>query len=155
VPEIDYVALMASGPMRALPQFAPPKFAELAELMKSNGIPDGMPKFFRYRRFAANGDVELEIGTAVTKPAPDIDGLVRGLLPAGRYATATLFGPYDRLYDAFLMLNGWIEGRGLLAAGTGDSNGSHPECQMEIYRVSPVQQREPALFETDILIKLT
>lgn len=153
-PAIDYVALAVSGPMRSLPEFAPPKIAELSEMMKRRGISGGMPGFFRYRRFGADGDVELEVGTTVAKPAPAIDGLVSGQLPAGRYATATLFGPYDRLYDSFLMLLGWMEGRGLQSSGTHGDKGSHPECQMEIYRVGPVQTENPMRFETDLMLKL-
>jgi hypothetical protein len=114
-----------------------------------------MPAFFRYCRFGADGTVDVEIGTTVTKPAPEIAGLVRGLLPAGRYATATLFGPYDRLYDSFLMLNGWMEGRGLQSSSTHGDDGSHPECQMEIYRVGPVQTENPMRFETDLMLKLS
>jgi hypothetical protein len=154
-PAIDYVALLASGAMQALPQFAPPKIAELAELMRRHGIPGGMPAFFRYRSFGADGSVELEVGTTVTKPVPAIDGLVHGLLPAGRYATATLFGPYDRLYDSFLMLHGWMEGRGLQSSGYEGDDGSHPECQMEVYRVGPVQTENPMRFETDLMLKLS
>jgi len=153
-PAIDYVALAVSGPMKRLPEFAPPKIVELSDLMNRHGIAGGMPGFFRYRRFGADGSVELEVGTTATKAAPAIDGMVRGLLPAGRYAAATLFGPYDRLYDSFLMLHGWMEGRGLQSSGKHDDGGSLPECQMELYRISPIQQSEPALFETDILIKL-
>jgi len=154
-PAIDYVALVAAGPMRSLPEFAPPKIVELSELMKRFGIPGGMPVFFRYRRFGADGSVELEVGTTVTKPAPEIAGLVRGLLPAGRYATATLFGPYDRLYDSFLMMHGWMEGRGLQSSGNDGADGSQPECQMEIYRVGPVQTENPMRFETDLMLKLS
>jgi hypothetical protein len=153
-PAIDYVALAVSGPMRRLSEFAPPKIAELSEMMKRNGIPGGMPAFFRYRNFGADGSVELEVGTTVTKPAPGVDGLESGLLPAGRYATATLFGPYDRLYDSFLMLQGWMDGRGLRSAGTYDDGGSLPECQMEIYRVGPLQTDNPMRFETDLMLKL-
>jgi hypothetical protein len=153
-PAIDYVALAVSGPMKRLPEFAPPKIVELSEVMKRSGIAGGMPGFFRYRRFGADGSVELEVGTTVTKPAPEVDGMVRGLLPAGRYAAATLFGPYDRLYDSFLMLQGWMEGRGLQSLGKHDDGGSLPECQMEIYRIGPVQTDNPMRFETDLMLKL-
>jgi DNA gyrase inhibitor GyrI len=154
-PAIDYVAIAVFGPMQRLPEFAPPKIAELSEVMKRSGIPGGMPAFFRYRRFGADGSVELEVGTTVTRPVPAIDGMVSGQLPAGRYATATLFGPYDRLYDSFLMLHGWMEGRGLQASATNGAEGSHPECQMEIYRVGPVQTENPMRFETDLMLKLS
>jgi hypothetical protein len=53
------------------------------------------------------------------------------------------------------MLSGWMEGRGLQSSGTHGDDGSHPECQMEIYRVGPVQTENPMRFETDLMLKLS
>ena len=81
-------------------------------------------------------------------------GVVADAIPAGRYACATYTGPYDRLYDAFLMLNGWMRGRGLEPDARHDHAGEQLACQLEIYRVTPMEEKDPARLVTELLIKL-
>lgn len=148
-----YLAIRAQGPMAKLPEFAPPLFARLHRWMSDNTIAPGMSGFFRYRRFCGS-DVELEVATTTREAAEGGGEVIAGELPAGRYAHAVHTGPYDRLYDAFLMLEGWMGGRGLTPAGQYGPDGARPECQMEIYRVTPMQGDDPLEWKTDILIKL-
>ncbi|MEZ5792785.1 MAG: GyrI-like domain-containing protein [Nitratireductor sp.] len=147
-----FLAIAATGEMAKLPEFAPPKFASLHGYMAENGI-EGRYGFFRYRRFSG-GSVMLDVGTATTAPASGEGAVIAGELPAGRYVSATLTGPYDRLYDAFLMLEGWLKGRGLACEGTHDGQGWEPACQLEIYRISPADTNDPMKWETDLLLKI-
>ncbi len=144
-----YVAIAVSGPMTRLPEFAPQKFPLLHDWMGRNGIA-GKAGFFRYRRFRNDGVVELEVGTTTQKAVPGEGAVLSLTLPAGRYAVATYTGPYDRLHDAMCMLNGWIAGRGLVPAG----NPGRPDCQTEIYRVSPADTDDPAKWMTELLVKI-
>jgi len=151
---MPYVALRASGPMRDLPQFAPRRIEEFFGWAKKNGVELSGPLFFRYTRFVRDGEVELEIGAPVDR-LPKVDGdAVASEIPAGRYAQATYTGPYDRLYDAFSMLHGWIKARGLPMDETERAGGMDVACQMESYRIGPMDAADTARFETDILIKL-
>ncbi|MCI5077704.1 GyrI-like domain-containing protein [Oricola sp.] len=148
-----YLAIRAAGPMAKLPDFAPPLFPRLHQWMADNAIASGMSGFFRYRRFFG-ADVELEVGTTTLQPATGGGEVIAGELPAGRYAHAVHTGPYDRLYDAFLMMEGWMGGRGLTPAGRFGPDGARPDCQIEIYRVTPMHETDPALWKTEILVKL-
>lgn len=150
----SYVALAASGPMPRLPEFAPPKLPELHRWMAENGVVPGGPSFFRYRLFDSARHVELEVGSPAVGAITPAGGIIAGELPAGRYAFATHTGPYDRLYDAFLMLEGWMGGRGLTPEGVYGPEGARPGCQMEIYRVTPTDEKDPRRWKTDILVKL-
>ncbi len=145
-----YLAVAAKGPMPKLPQFAPPKFDELHDWMASHDIDSGGKPFFRYRRFDNAGNVELEVGNTTLKKIAANGAVIAGELPAGRYATATYSGPYDRLYDCFLMLDGWMRGRDLTPAG----KPGQPDCQLEIYRVSPATEPDPSKWVTDLLIRV-
>lgn len=147
------VAIAASGPMVDLPRFAPPLFPRLHAWMAEKGL-DGTAGLFRYRGFHSSGDVDLEVATLLTAPAAGEGEVIAGELPAGRYVMATYTGPYDRLYDAFCMLSGWLRGRGLIADEINGPDGRFPACQVEIYRVSPADTGEPARWETDLLLKL-
>ncbi|MFZ2101444.1 MAG: GyrI-like domain-containing protein [Oricola sp.] len=149
-----YVAIAVAGPMPKLSEFAPQKFPDLHRWMAENGVASGMAGFFRYRRFDRSGLVELEVGTTTLKPEKAGDGVIAGEIPAGRYAHAVHTGPYDRLHDAFLMLEGWMGGRGLTPEGDYGPDGESPACQMEIYRVTPMQENDPRLWKTEILVKL-
>ncbi|GIL03284.1 MAG: DNA gyrase inhibitor [Alphaproteobacteria bacterium] len=146
---VPYLAIRASGPMRELVRFAPPVFHRLHGWMREHGVA-GRDGFFRYRRFGADGTVELDVGTTTAAAASGGGEVIADMLPAGRYAAATYAGPYDRLYDAFAMLNGWMAARGLAAARAGGEIG----CQVEIYRVSPAQTEDASKWETDILVLL-
>jgi effector-binding domain-containing protein len=145
-----YLAVAASGPMTDLPTFAPPKFGELHTFMGERGIAPAGPGFFRYRSFDDKGNVTLEAGSPVAAGTAGGGRVTSGVLPAGRYVAATYTGPYDRLYDAFLMLNGWMRGRGLEP----DGKPGEPGCQLEIYRVTPMDEADSARLVTELLIKL-
>lgn len=144
-----YLAIRANGPMQQLPQFAPGNFERLHNFMRKNGVEAG-EGFFRYRAFREDGSVELDVGTTTGRAVGGGGEVFADTLPAGRYASATYTGPYDRLYDAFCMLNGWVTARGLAVAGEDDA----PECQVEIYRISPAQEADPVRWETDLLLKI-
>jgi effector-binding domain-containing protein len=149
-----YAAIAVSGPMVSLPSFAPLKFEALHGWMGEHGIKHASPGFFRYRKFDAAGNVTVEVGAPVPAGTAGSGEVIADVLPAGRYAAATYTGPYDRLYDAFLMLNGWMRGRGLEPDGTQDGFGEQPACQLEIYHVTPMNENDPARLVTEILIKL-
>jgi effector-binding domain-containing protein len=145
-----YLAIAASGPMVSLPQFAPPKFGELYAFMAGRGVSPAGPGFFRYRCFDEWGNVEVEAGSPVAPGTAGDGNVIAATLPAGSYAAATYTGPYDRLFDAVLMLEGWMRGRGLEP----DGEPGRPGCQLEIYRVSPMDESDPARLVTELLVRL-
>ena len=153
LPERSYAAIRITGDMAALPDFAPPRFADLYGWLEERGISGGAG-FFRYLAFTADGRVELEVGALLNRPVTG-DGLVStGLLPAGRHIAATYAGPYDRLHDAFCMVSGWLRGRGLTADEVFRDAGRFPAAQIEIYRVTSGETHGPAGLRTDLLLKL-
>ena len=149
VEERSYLAIPVSGQMADLPRFAPPIIDRLMSWLGERGLKP-LEFFFRYRSFGSDGSVRLEVGAVPdgsTEPEGDV---IAGTLPAGRYAKATLTGPYDRLYDAFAMLDGWQSHRGAEAERlpSGEVAG-----QFEFYRIGPAQESDPMKWQTDILIK--
>lgn len=149
-----YMAIPASGPMPELPEFAPPKFAVLHDWLRDRGVGPVGPGLFRYRRFGGDGSVVVEVGNMVAAAVAPEGEVIAGEIPAGRYAFAVHSGPYDRLHDAFLMLEGWMGGRGLTPDGAYDRDGSAPACQAEIYRVTPMEENDPRKWRTEIFVKL-
>lgn len=150
---MPYVAIAASGPMADLPRFAPPLFPRLHGWMQQHGLA-GTAGMFRYRAFHGDGGVAMEVATLLDRAARGDGAVIAGELPAGRYATATYTGPYDRLHDAFCMLSGWLRGRGLSADERYEAGSRFPAAQAEIYRVTPMDTADPARWKTDLLLKL-
>ncbi|MFP1630381.1 GyrI-like domain-containing protein [Zhengella sp. ZM62] len=150
---VPYVAIAASGAMADLPRFAPPLFPDLHGWMHERGL-TGMAGCFRYKAFRADGRVGMEVAMLLEHAVPGDAQVLAGELPAGRYATATFTGPYDRLHDAFCMLSGWLRGRGLSADERNEAGSRFPVAQAEIYRVTPMDTDDPARWKTDLLVKL-
>lgn len=149
-----YLAIRAAGAMRDLPHFAPPLLPKLHAFMAGRGIAAG-PTLFRYLSFGHDGGVELDVGALTDGRQTGSEAVEAGELPAGRYAFATYAGPYDRLHDAFCMLNGWFRARGLSAVENASGAGHAPGGQFEIYRVGPSDTDDPVQYRTDLFIQLT
>lgn len=151
--ERHYVAIRTKGRMSEMPSFAPPLFPELHGWMAAKGV-RGTTGFFRYLAFGDDGSVEMEVAT-LTDGSVEASGRVSASsLPQGRYVSATYTGPYDRLYDAFCMLSGWVDGRGLCIAETMNGGMRRPDVQAELYHVSPADTPDPAQWRTELLIRL-
>ncbi|MCB1419068.1 MAG: GyrI-like domain-containing protein [Notoacmeibacter sp.] len=149
----SYAAIPVTGPMADLPDFAPPKFDTLYGWLGEKNIA-GNAGFFRYRGFSADSGVDMEVGVFVDLPIVGDGPVIGAQLPSGRYISAIYTGPYDRLYDAFCMVSGWLHGRGLSADESCRGGGRFPACQVEIYRVTPGDTPDPARWQTEILLKL-
>jgi effector-binding domain-containing protein len=69
-----------------------------------------------YRRLES-GEVEVECGVQVPGPFADLDEVVSRETPAGRAATMTHHGPYDRLGETHAALIAWARSHGLRPTG--------------------------------------
>ena len=76
------------------------------------GASAARPLFFKHIIVAMPG-LEMDFGVPVNKPVPAKAGIVTGVLPAGRYAEQTYFGPYDNLITVNGALIGWALHAGL------------------------------------------
>src|SRR5947209_4907936 len=88
-----YVGIKTTIAMDEIGAFADTAFSELFGWLGQRGIaPAGAP-FFRYRRFDADGELDMEAGIPVAA-AVAADGRVHAdTLPAGRYASLVHTGP--------------------------------------------------------------
>ncbi len=89
-------------------------------------------------RTPANGALEMEIGTIVSRPFTAKGEVVPSDLPAGRAAHFLLKGPFDGMPGAWQTLFDWCKAEQLELAG----------INWEIYM--PWQGVDPAKLETDL-----
>ena len=64
-----------------------------------------------------DGHINLEVGVEVDGPFVEEGEVVRSATPGGEVATATHFGPYDRLREAHEAIRRWCADRGHSPAG--------------------------------------
>jgi effector-binding domain-containing protein len=83
------------------------------------------------------------------------DGRVQsGVLPAGRYATVTYLGHYKDLMDVTATLIGWARETNVEWDSVPGSNGERFACRYELYPNGPMDEPDPAKWETQIYIKV-
>lgn len=107
-----------------------------ATLPSVDASPIGRP-LTRFRT-PAEGRLDMEIGTIVSRPFAATGDVVPSDLPAGRAAHFQLKGPFDGMPGAWQTLFAWCQAEKLALAG----------INWEIY--SPWEGVDPANLETDL-----
>jgi DNA gyrase inhibitor GyrI len=137
------------------------RFPEVFSWLARHGVDPAGPPFFRYRLIGADGRLEVEAGVPIatvgTEPAAtagSTDGVRRDRLPAGRYASVTHLGHPDGLVPLTAELLGWASRHGLRAAVSTTSDGQVWGCRLEVLKTHPLEQPDPNLWETELVILL-
>jgi effector-binding domain-containing protein len=128
----------------------PGLFTWLAE----RGTEPAGPPFLKYNVIDMERELQVEAGVPVAAPVAGDDRVRSGLLPGGRYASVTHFGPFDQLVPAVRRLLGWAERQGLTWDKQDTPEGDRWGCRLEIYPVNPAEQPDPAKWETELVFRL-
>lgn len=97
--------------------------------------------------------IEMEFGVPVEQVVEVPEGFVSGVLPAGRYAEITYFGPYDDLITVNAVLIGWARLAGLVFDSRQQADGEWFAHRTEICHNSP-EEPDPQKWQTTVAIKL-
>jgi len=126
---------------------------KLFQWVGAHGVEPPGPPFFKYNviDMAKGLEIEFAVPTA-TLLRPD-DTVVVGTLPAGRYATLTFHGHYDKLMDATAVLIGWAKERGIAWDSEMTPAGEKFAARFEVYPNDPREVPNPDDWETEIWIK--
>jgi effector-binding domain-containing protein len=152
--EQPYVAIKAVVTMKELGAVAGKFLGEVFGWVGGHGLtPAGAP-FFKYNVVDMEHGLEVEFGVPTAKSVAGDDRVVASVLPAGRYASLILRGPYEKLYDANAALFDWIEEQGLKMDVQESPKGDRFGCRLEIYLTDPGVEKDPAKLETEVAIKL-
>lgn len=98
--------------------------------------------------------LEMAFGVAVDRVVAETGDIESGLLPAGRYAEITYYGPYSDLITVNAVLIGWCEHSGLAFDSRKDADGEWFSNRLEIYHNSPEVEADPHKLKTTVSIKL-
>ncbi|MBN9311234.1 GyrI-like domain-containing protein [Devosia sp.] len=111
------------------------------------------PVFFKYN-FINMPDLEIDFGVPLAASVPAPDGLVAGIVPAGRYVEATHLGHYDKLMDATAAVIDWARSRGIRWDAIETPEGDSFVARLETYPNGPDDEPDPDRWETIIAIKI-
>lgn len=121
--------------------------------LRATGLQEAGPIFFKHNLIAMP-DIEMEFGVPVDRLVDAPAGFVSGVLPAGRYAEVTYYGPYDDLITVNGVLIGWARQAGLVFDARVQADGEWFENRSEIYHNSPDEEPDPGKWQTTVSIKL-
>ncbi|MET7283242.1 GyrI-like domain-containing protein [Kribbella sp. NPDC005582] len=147
--ERPYVALRGTVPMDGISAFADRMHEVIGWLAAREIAPNDAP-FFRYEQIDMDAGLVMEIGFPVDDVHAGEGEIVTGVLPAGRYATATHHGHPEGLMNATRELLEWAEAEGL----EWDVDGDKWASRLEIYRSDPREVPDMADWDTELQFKL-
>jgi len=147
--ERPYVALRGTVPMDGISAFADRMHEVIGWLAAREIAPNDAP-FFRYEEIDMDAGLVMEIGFPVDDVHAGEGEIVTGVLPAGRYATATHHGHPEGLMNATRELLEWAEAEGL----EWDVDGDKWASRLEIYRSDPREVPDMADWDTELQFKL-
>jgi DNA gyrase inhibitor GyrI len=118
--------------------------------------PAGAP-FFRYYTIDMERELEVEAGVPVPHgsaiPASD-DEVTAGVIPAGRYATATHVGHPDELVQATADLLAWADKQGLRWDSEPGERGEKWRARLEFYETDPAVEPDMTKWHTTLAFRL-
>ena len=153
-PERHYVAVASPVRMADMQDVAPRLIGEIWGWVQEKGLtPTGMT-IIRYKVIDMAGEMQLEFGVTVDRPARGDGRAIASSLPAGRYAEIVHTGPFDTLHDANAALVGWTQERGLAWDYEKKPDGDHFAARYENYVTDPAAEPDPQKWVTEIAIKL-
>jgi effector-binding domain-containing protein len=147
--EQHYVAIRGTVTREHIGQLADRLPEVFAWMAARNVTPIDAP-FLRYDVIDMDGELVIEAGVPVEEPSTGEEEIVPGVLPAGRYASITHFGPFDELMDVTRVLLAWADKQNL----EWDVDGNRWGGRLEFYRSDPRVEPDPSKWETELLFRL-
>lgn len=124
-----------------LPHVVPEACGLVWQVVRSRGIPGAGRLVALYH----DDQINLEVGVELDSPLAEDVEVVASATPAGEVATATHFGPYNRLHEAHRAVHDWCAHHGREPAG--------PSWEIYGHWVD-AWNTDPSLIRTDVFYLL-
>jgi len=149
----SYLGVHAVVTMATLDETVEMLMGELLARPDIVGAATGAP-LVRYDVIDMERELVIQIGVPVAPGTPGDDSVVAGVLPAGRYLTATHTGPYADLEEATGAFQNWASEQGYQFDVRPGDSGDVWGCRLEHYTTDPGQEPDQNRWETVLEFRL-
>ena len=129
-----------------------PAIEEVLGWLAAQRVEPNGPFFIKYNLIDMPR-LEVEFGFTTPDLLPPAEGIVTGMLPAGRYQTMTYHGHYDELVHVTAMFQAWGAVDGVTYDSETTPAGERFASRLEIY-TNDAQGRPPEEWETILAVRL-
>jgi effector-binding domain-containing protein len=151
--EQPYAAVRARVTMAELAGLGA-RLGEVFGWLGARGIAPAGPPFFKYNVIDMARELEVEAGVPIATVITGDDQVAAGVLPAGRYATATHVGHPDELLEATTALLDWAADQDLKWDVAPGPDGEHWACRLESYLTNPDEEPDMSKWVTQLAFRL-
>lgn len=151
--EQPYAAIRKRVAMKSIPVELPPLIHEILQWVEKKKLKQEGPVFFRYLSMD-NGTMDVDVGVPVAGAVKSDDRVHPGSFPAGKYLTARHTGPYNDLPKSHTSMDGYAKKHGLKEGTVKGEKGETFGTRAEVYITDPAEVKDPAKWETDLLLLL-
>jgi len=123
---------------------------ELFERLDTWGVDVG-PTFFRLHVVDMEGNMDVEVGTVLSRPVTGDERVRPGVLPAGRYAALTYVNHGRRANGTLI---DWARAEGLAFDVEAGEGGDHFACRYEMYLTDARTERMKTRWQIELAIRL-
>lgn len=149
-----YIYVLFTVTMQQMQRPANEGFPLLFAHLEKHGLKPAGDAFYNYKRINMAETLDVEAGIAVEAPGPEEGAVRNGILPSGRFATATWHGHPDGLVQATGELIDWVVSERLAFDMASKLDGDHFACRLEIYHSDPVEDPDMSKWQTELAFKL-
>jgi hypothetical protein len=128
----------------------PDVIAWLAE----RGVEMSGPPFFRYDLIDMERELIVEAGVPVATMQESAGHVVAGVLPGGRYVTATYVGHPQKMVEVTTEFLAWADEQGLEWDRTETPEGTRWGCRLELLKSNPASEPDMNKWETELVYRL-
>jgi effector-binding domain-containing protein len=131
-------------------ELLPGLWGEAMALLTGKGITPSGPPFIRYLITDMDKKLDIEVGFPVATVVAGNDRVSAGVLPAGRYAVLSYFGPYENLVAVTTEFLAWAE-KNAIVWQTSTSDGIEWWVgRLEWYPTDPAKEPDPQKWQTEL-----
>ncbi len=149
----NYVGIRMQTPRAEISNTVGPLFPELFQWLGSQGLTLAGPPIIRYWGFG-DDRMDYEVGMPIAERHAGDERVKPDTLPAGRYATLTLTGSFDQLFNAHMRLGEWCGEEGLKLDQSQMGSGEKWGARIERYLSNPATEPDESKWETEVAFLL-
>ena len=143
----SYLGIHAVVTMATIDETVPALIGELLGRADVAVAATGAP-LVRYDVIDMERALLIQVGAPVAPGTPGDARAIPGILPAGRYLTATHTGPYSDLEEATGAFQAWAAEHGHTFDVRPGAEGDAWGCRLEHYPTDPTNEPDPSRWET-------